>query len=203
MGVETGRKNGENKAIEKDDDYFPSLSESFSVTLNDTEVSDSNPPVSVDGCAECPNCEGSVNTVDDHVKRLVDENGEEVLAICPLGAGGNSEGCGKKIYNCTPEEEAVHDAWHMERTCTNDSWFSLGNLIEKEGPCEEKFRHCTQSDCGYRYRWGRGHSDGSISEAPAGVTNAYADSHNLETPPDEGMVAANCCPIHLRQAYIQ
>ncbi len=154
---------------------------SFTVTLNDTNVSASSEAVPVTGCVTCPNCNGSVNHEDDHVRRVL-SNGKEVLAICPLGAGGTAAGCGKKIYDCTPEETAKQDAWHQERTCQNNSHFSMGNLI-KEGPCGVQFRHCTQSDCGYRYKWGRGHSDGSVSQVPSGATNQYAESHLIDDPP--------------------
>ncbi len=165
---------------------FPPLSGSFSVALTDTKVSDSNDGVPVVFCVNCPNCEGSVNTVDDHVRKVIDANGNAVLAICRLGAGGESPGCGKKIYDCTPEETARQNAWHMERTCTNDSVFAPGQLSRiGDSVCRKKFRHCTQSNCWFRYKIGKGHSDGSVSQAPDGITNAYADSHNLETPPDE------------------
>ena len=93
----------------------------------------------------------------------------------------------------------------MKRTCENDSIFSLGTMMPHvEGTCGVKFRHCTQSACELRYKIGRGHSDGSIPETPVRVMNAYADSHNFETPPDDGMMmTVNWCPTLLHKVYTQ
>ena len=92
---------------------------SITVTLNDTNVSASSPAVLVTGCVECLNCKLSVNHADEHVRKVLNSNGDEVLAICPLGAKGSSAGCGEKIYDCNPQDTILQNAWHQERLCDN------------------------------------------------------------------------------------
>lgn len=146
-------------------------------------VSPSNDAQECSPCTTCPNCSRSVNSTTDHVK-----------GTCPIG--GTAAGCGQPVYNCTPEEEALQDAWHQERTCANDSVFALGQLTRLgDSVCGAKFRHCTQSYCFFRYRMGRGHSDSSISQSPSGVTNAYANSHLFEVPPDPEPIPVPSEPV--------
>ncbi len=147
-----------------------SLNGSFTVVLNDTDFHNNSPsgenvqPPAP--CATCPNCQRSVHTETDHVKRT-----------CPLD--GTPKGCGEPIYDCTDEEEKLQDAWHMVRTCTNPASITYFPL------CGDKFRHCKNGNCTTRVRFWKGHSDGSISQATAGVTNGYPESHVLEDPPDD------------------
>ena len=167
------------------------FSGSFTVKIIDKEISNSQPPISVTGCVTCPNCNGSVNTVDDHVKKVKHyKTGKKVPATCPveaitIGPGPDIvAGCGKKIYECTELEAALQAAWHQIRTCSNDSTFAPGQLTRLgDDVCGKKFRHCTQSDCFFRYKIGEGHSDGTTSQAPANVINAYPNSHLIDDPP--------------------
>ena len=154
-----------------------SISGFFRVTLTDTAVSGSQtgqppgPP-----CTTCPNCDRSVITVTDHLK-----------GTCPMD--GTADGCGKKIYNCTPEEEALQDSWHTERTCELGDNFLDPWWIK----CNTKFRHCTNGRCWYRWRSWRGHSDGTTSQAPSSVINQYAESHFVDDPPAMAVCTISDC----------
>lgn len=112
---------------EKTPDPF---SGSFTVDFNDTDISESKDPIPVTKCAECPNCKGSVNTVDDHVKKVKDFATKKLVpATCPVEAITEApgttivSGCGKKIYKCTELEAAKQAAWHQIRTCANNGFF--------------------------------------------------------------------------------
>ena len=131
-------------------------------------------------CVTCPNCKRSVNTTTDHVRKKLGSNNESVLVVCP--ASGDSKGCGEYIYDCTPEETKVQDAWHQERTCTIVLvWYLREPWDPRE--CGRKFRHCKNWDCIYRVgETKKGHSDGTQSQAPAGKLNLYADSHIITVP---------------------
>ncbi|MDE0634818.1 MAG: hypothetical protein OXI43_03045 [Candidatus Poribacteria bacterium] len=181
------------KASKPGDENFPHFSGSFTVKIIDNEISNSKKPIPVTVCVTCPNCNGSVNTVDDHVKKVKPHGGEEgelVPATCPVeaitAAPGTTivAGCGKKIYECTELEAALQEAWHQIRTCSNSSTFAPGQATRLgDDVCGKQFRHCKQSDCFFRYRIGKGHSDGTTSQAPANVINAYPNSHLIDDPP--------------------
>ena len=169
------------------------FSGSFTVTITDTDISESKDPIPVTGCVECPNCNGSVNTEDDHVKKVNDHaTGKQVPATCPVEAITEAPGttivagCGKKIYECTELEAATQAAWHQIRTCERKMTFLAGAIADV---CDVEFRHCKNGDCSKRppsfIEPNRGHSDGSVSQAPAGVVNPYPDSHIFDTPPDD------------------
>ena len=139
------------------------MDSTFSVTVkNEVSIGEGSaePP-----CEVCDNCNNFVHNKNDHY-----------LGLCPIDTLNFVEvpGCGEKRWSC---EKTKVKNWHAPRDCTN--------IGETPGECFIPFRHCTNGNCFYRIIFWRGHSDGSTSEAPAGVMNAYADSHIFETPPDD------------------
>lgn len=142
-----------------------SMDSTFSVTVDDI-ISIQNGPPQDPPCEICDNCGDYVHNKDDHY-----------LGLCPIDTLNFVEvpGCGDKRWSC---ETTKVKNWHAPRDCTN--------IGVTPGECFIQFRHCTNGNCFNRIIFRRGHSDGSISEAPTGVMNAYADSHNFETPPDDG-----------------
>ena len=143
-----------------------SLNGSFHVELDDNTESASGERPDLSECAECPICKRPVDNVDDHFNRNCDM----------------FFGCGLPIYHCTEIMKQIQEDWHRMRTCMNSI---LG------GPCRLPFKHCKQTNCYSRWRIWRGHSDGSVPEAPSGVTNLYAESHFVDDPP-----AIAACGIH-------
>ncbi len=151
-----------------------SMNSTFSVTVQDIisaqEGSEQGP-----ACVLCDHCGEFVHKKEDHK-----------LGTCPLDP--SVKGCGVERWSCETSKEK---AWHQKRTCEGYMSILLGI---KTYYCKVKFRHCQNSPCDKRILPERekGHYDGSISEAPAGVANPYADSHNFTPPP-----SYHACGVHL------
>lgn len=103
-----------------------------------------------------------------------------IFSVCPLDP--SVAGCGEKRWSCETSKQL---AWHQIRTCIHKITFLAGVITVDV--CNVNFRHCKNGDCPKRILPERhlGHSDGSVSQAPAGVVNPYPDSHIFNTPPDD------------------
>lgn len=119
-------------------------------------------------CVECENCDEFVHHKDDHY-----------LGLCPIDA--SVAGCGEKRWSC---ETVKQLAWHKIRDCYNNVIIPLPLTAGAAAVCPESFRHCKNSDCDYRIKPKRGHSDGTVSDPPPGVANLTSESHLFASVPD-------------------
>ena len=120
------------------------IKSSFKVTVDDIvsiqEGEPQDPP-----CEVCRNCSEFIHNVDDHY-----------IGNCPID--GTTEGCGAERFSCDNE---VDRKWHKERPCYHAVTLPLPLVGGPTGYCPETFRHCNNSDCDYRVKRSRGHSDGT------------------------------------------
>ncbi len=151
-----------------------SIDSSFRVTVNDIvsiEEGDPQDPA----CVECENCDEFVHNKDDHY-----------LGLCPID--DSVDGCGKKRWSCETSKQL---AWHQIRDCYNSVTVPLPLAGGPTEFCPERFRHCRNSECDFRIKRKRGHSDGTQSNSPSGVANLTAESHLIDEPP-----AMHVCGVH-------
>lgn len=143
-----------------------SIDSTFSVTVENIISIKEGPPQDPP-CDACGNCGEFLHNKDDHY-----------LGVCPLDP--SVAGCGKRRWSCETSKQL---AWHQIRFCYHAFTLPLPLVGGPTGICPEKFRHCKNPSCDFRAKPERGHSDGTQSEPPPGVSNLTADSHLIDEPP--------------------